>query len=104
MLSIFFLPLCAILRYHSIDDHIYVDDTQLYISFKCNTPLAGSNDSRLHVVDRPEDDPSFGKLESTHPSRTSVKSDQGFLVSSQSCVSTLTHYSSELILPRHQEL
>ena len=25
-----------------------------------------------------------------------------FLVSSQSCVSTLTHYSSELLLPRHQ--
>ena len=34
-----------------------------------------------------------GKLESTHPSRTSVKSDQGFLVSSQSCMSMLTHYS-----------
>ena len=28
---------------------------------------------------RPEKDPSSGKLESTHPSRTSVKSDQGFL-------------------------
>ena len=27
-----------------------------------------------------------------------------FLVSSQSCVSTLTHYSSELRLPRHQGL
>ena len=27
-----------------------------------------------------------------------------FLVSSQSCVSTLTHYSSELLLPRHQGL
>ena len=45
-----------------------------------------------------------GKLDSTHPSRTSVKSDQVFLVSSQSCVSTLTHYSSELLLPRHQKL
>ena len=53
---------------------------------------------------RPEEDNSSGKLESTHPSRTSVKSDQGFLVSSQSCVSTLTHYSSELLLPRHQGL
>ena len=94
----------------------------------------GSNDSRLHVVEpprrvpttpactwwnrpevvpttpactwwnRPEEDNSSGKLESTHPSRTSVKSDQVFLVSSQSCVSTLTHYSSELLLPRHQGL
>ena len=27
---------------------------------------------------RPEEDNSSGKLESTHPSRTSVKSDQGF--------------------------
>ena len=27
-----------------------------------------------------------------------------FLVSSQSCVSTLTHYSSELLLPQHQGL
>ena len=35
---------------------------------------------------RPEEDPSSGKLES---SRTNVKSDQDFLVSSQSCVSTL---------------
>ena len=48
---------------------------------------------------RPEEDNSSGKLESTHPSRTSVKSDQVFFVSSQSCVSTLTHYSSELLLP-----
>ena len=33
---------------------------------------------------RPEEDPSSGKLESTHPSRTSVKYDQVFFVSSQS--------------------
>ena len=45
-----------------------------------------------HVVNRPEEDPSSGKLESTHPSRTSVKYDQVFFwCRSQSCVSTLPH-------------
>ena len=53
---------------------------------------------------RQEEDPSSGKLESTHPSRTSVKYDQGFLVSSQACMSTLHHYISELLLPQHLKL
>ena len=37
---LYLLSLGAILRYQSIDYHLYADDTQLYISFKCNIPLA----------------------------------------------------------------
>ena len=33
------IPLGAILRHHTIGYHIYADDTQFYISFKCKYPL-----------------------------------------------------------------
>ena len=56
------------------------------INFDDSFLMIHSNDSRLQVPttpactwwNRPEEDNSSGKLESTHPSRTSVKSDQGF--------------------------
>ena len=32
------LPLSAILRFHKIGYHVYADDTQIYVSFKCDDP------------------------------------------------------------------
>ena len=36
---LYLLPLSVILMYHKIVDHVYADDTQLYISFKSKQSL-----------------------------------------------------------------
>ena len=36
---LYLFPLSAILRHHNIGYHIYADDIQLYISFKCKDLL-----------------------------------------------------------------
>ena len=38
--GLYLLPLGSIMKYHGIGYHIYADDTQLHISFKCKNPLA----------------------------------------------------------------
>ena len=37
---LYLLPLCSTLKHHSIGYHIYADDAELYIPFKCINPLA----------------------------------------------------------------
>ena len=38
-ICLYLLTMSAILKYHKIGYHVYVDNTQLYISFKCKQPL-----------------------------------------------------------------
>ena len=49
--SLYLLPLGAILRHHNIGCHIYADDTQLYISFKCKDPLESLTKLNMCVSD-----------------------------------------------------
>ena len=48
---LYLLPLGAILRHHNIDYHIYADDTQLYISFKCKDPLESLTKLNMCISD-----------------------------------------------------
>ena len=48
---LYLLPLGAILRQHNIGYHIYADDTQLYISFKCKDPLESLTKLNMCISD-----------------------------------------------------
>ena len=49
--GLYLLPLGAILRHHNIGYHIYADDTQLYISFKCKDPLESLTKLNMCISD-----------------------------------------------------
>ena len=48
---LYFLPLDTILRHHNIGYHIYADDIQLYILFKCKDPLESSTKLNMCISD-----------------------------------------------------
>ena len=48
---LYMLPLSAILRFHNIGYHVYADDTQIYVSFKCEDPLQALGKINLCISD-----------------------------------------------------
>ena len=48
---LYLLPIDAIHRHHNIGYHIYVDDTQLNISFKCKDPLESLTKLNMRISD-----------------------------------------------------
>ena len=50
-LCLYLLPKSTILKYHKIGYHVYADDTQLYISFKCKQPLESISKVNSYLSD-----------------------------------------------------
>ena len=50
-LCLYLLPLGAILRHHNIGYHIYTDDTQPYIPFKCTDPFESLTKLNMSIFD-----------------------------------------------------
>ena len=51
MFCLYMLPLSAILRFHKIGYHVYADDTQIYVSFKCDDPSQALNKINVCISD-----------------------------------------------------
>ena len=45
------LPLSTILLFHKIGYHVHADDTQMYVSFKCDDPLQALGKINLCITD-----------------------------------------------------
>ena len=48
---LYMLPLSAIFRFHKIGLHVYADDTQIYVSFKCDDPLQALDKINVCISD-----------------------------------------------------
>ena len=51
ILFVFASTRCDTFRHHNIGYHIYADDTQLYISFKCKDPLESLTKLNMCISD-----------------------------------------------------
>ena len=48
---IYMLPIGSIMHHHDIDNHIYADDTQLYVSFDLSNPNVSLDHMNLCISD-----------------------------------------------------